>query len=728
MLNKDSIKTLVASSLYSFHDEILKNEFATKKYVDDNMANVPLKKITSTEQTPIIISELSDGIYDFGNTSFVKMFSSDTEILKNVLGICILYSISDTKKILFVNFKSNIAIFNVEDRYALDIQNKAYTMLQFTKLVSIGGSSNTPVVLLDEITENGGKSFGLYQTTCTNLKLTANSKAVRLDSGSKILLVTSSTTKEITTYQINSFGAFSIKKIKYEYNKNTKEATLKSVDTVVFKSDFDNTIYDVKKNDTYIRAIYGNPFNVLNESIKNATYVNNDKTNDKNVTRYFNINKAIDNITDFDKCIIHLKFYRYGELKIYRAITGFNRQFNYFNALLSTDDCKILITLALDKQINENLEEIDAKDKCYCSIKYALTAEQEAIDIIDTGNIEIQIANNRILQLNNTKEFVPTEDYNPATKKYVDDISNNLVKKDTNKYVLITNDDTLIIKKDSITDIADATVTIDNLTGKFGTLVANDDGTYSYTLNTIMTDVETFTFKVNNVDQKLVIVPYKEMTYDDKNAGITYEGNWYEDTNDKYYKKSSHYTKGSDNSISKLSFIFTGTAVRFIGMTSKALGQNNIRSQIFVVNSDGSVGTTAAYTLIVDNNITSTDDILYNTSLVYNNIDDKLGYGKYKSVLTSGKGSSGYVDRIIVYNTIQKLNDSIQSLYNQKESAPTVLRTDIPNTKFEPKELYDPATKYYVDKTVAAGKTAMCTDEEIDNMLNEVLGGDYSGN
>ena len=226
-----------------------------------------------------------------------------------------------------------------------------------------------------------------------------------------------------------------------------------------------------------------------------------------------------------------------------------------------------------------------------------------------------------------------------ATKKYVDDIANTLVKKDTNKYVLITNDDTLVIKKDSITDIANATVTIDNLTGKFGTLVANNDNTYSYALNTIMTDVETFTFKVNNVEQKLVIVPYKEMTYDDKNAGITYEGNWYEDTNDKYYKKSSHYTKGSDDSISKLSFIFTGTAVRFIGMASKALGQNNVRNQIFIVNSDGSVGTTSSYTTITDNKITSTDDILYNTSLVYNNIDDKPGYGKYKSVTTSAKKS-----------------------------------------------------------------------------------------
>lgn len=328
----------------------------------------------------------------------------------------------------------------------------------------------------------------------------------------------------------------------------------------------------------------------------------------------------------------------------------------------------------------------------------------------------------------NNEAYTPKNDYNPTTKKYVDGIANSLVKKDTNKYILITNDDTLVIKKNSITDIADATVTIDNLTGKFGTLVANNDGTYSYTLNTIMTDVETFTFKVNNVEQKLVIVPYKEMTYDNKNAGINYEGNWYEDTNDKYYKKSSHYTKGSDNSVSKLSFIFTGTAVRFVGMTSKALGQNHFRSQIFIVNPDGNVGNTSSYTSMIDNTITSTDDILYNTSVMYNNIDNALGYGKYKSVLTAGKGSSGYVDRIIIYNTIQKLNDSIESLYNQKEAAPTVLRTDIPNARFDPKELYDPATKYYVDKTVAEGKIAMCTDEEIDNMLNEVLGGDYSGN
>lgn len=36
--------------------------------------------------------------------------------------------------------------------------------------------------------------------------------------------------------------------------------------------------------------------------------------------------------------------------------------------------------------------------------------------------------------------------------------------------------------------------------------------------------------------------------------------------------------------------------------------------------------------------------------------------------------------------------------------------------------------KKYVDDTVESSKITMCTDEEVNNMLLEVLGGDYSGN
>lgn len=49
------------------------------------------------------------------------------------------------------------------------------------------------------------------------------------------------------------------------------------------------------------------------------------------------------------------------------------------------------------------------------------------------------------------------------------------------------------------------------------------------------------------------------------------------------------------------------------------------------------------------------------------------------------------------------------------------------NQAYTPKNDYNPTTKKYVDDLVK-NSTAMCTDEEIDNMLNEVLGGDYSGN
>lgn len=49
MLNKDSIKTLVASSLYSFHNEILKDEFATKKYVDSK--SLPILFLDDSNRT-----------------------------------------------------------------------------------------------------------------------------------------------------------------------------------------------------------------------------------------------------------------------------------------------------------------------------------------------------------------------------------------------------------------------------------------------------------------------------------------------------------------------------------------------------------------------------------------------------------------------------------------------------------------------------------------------------
>ena len=321
----------------------------------------------------------------------------------------------------------------------------------------------------------------------------------------------------------------------------------------------------------------------------------------------------------------------------------------------------------------------------------------------------------------NNEAYTPKNDYNPTTKKYVDGIANTLVKKDTNKYVLITNDDTLIIKKESITDIANATITIDNLTGKFGTLVANDDSTYSYTLNTIMTDVETFTFKVNNVEQKLVIVPYKEMKYDDSNAAITYVDGWSIEKNEKCYNGNIHIVTSSDTVASKANFEFVGTGIEVFSLINNQTGR--IQVAIWKQKDDGTYPRTAIYRKTINTNYTYSDAAYAFPVISFDNNE----YGKYKIEITVGKGETFYLDSICIHNPIYNLNLKIKNLYQPINENTNILYTNKHNPVFNPSRIYDPTTKKYVDDLVQ-NSTAMCTDEEVDNMLNEVLGGDYSGN
>ena len=317
------------------------------------------------------------------------------------------------------------------------------------------------------------------------------------------------------------------------------------------------------------------------------------------------------------------------------------------------------------------------------------------------------------LSNNNGLDFKPTLDCDPATKKYVDDVANTLVKEDTNKYILITNDNTLVIKKDSITDIANATITIDNLTGQFGTLVANNDGTYSYTLNTIMTDVETFIFKVNNVEQKLVIVPYKEMQYDDKNAAITYDSNWTIEENTLYNDGSAHISVKEN--LATVNFNFKGCGIDIFGKTSSITGR--ARAELYK-------GDTRLYRQIIDTNGGTSDQ--YDVPIFsFSNLD----YDSYTIKISSYADNISIFDYIKIYNSLSNIDNSIIELYENKSSSQrSVLYIDRKNFLYTPYHMYDPTTKKYVDDLVKKSKIAMCTDEEIDNMLNEVLGGDYSGN
>lgn len=302
------------------------------------------------------------------------------------------------------------------------------------------------------------------------------------------------------------------------------------------------------------------------------------------------------------------------------------------------------------------------------------------------------------LSNNNGLDFKPTLDCDPATKKYVDDTANILVKKDTNKYVLITNDDTLIIKKDSITDIVDATVTIDNLTGQFGTLVANDDGTYSYTLNTIMTDVETFTFKVNNVEQKLVIVPYREMKYDDSNTAINYMDGWNIEKNEKCYNGNIHVVTSSDTVTSKANFEFVGTGIEVFSLINNQTGR--IQVAIWKQKDDGTYPKTAIYRRTINTNYTYSDVAYAFPVISFDNNE----YGKYKIEITVGKGETFYLDSICIHNPIYNLNLKIQNLYQPINENTNILYTNKHNPVFNPSRIYDPTTKKYVDDTVVFKK------------------------
>lgn len=266
---------------------------------------------------------------------------------------------------------------------------------------------------------------------------------------------------------------------------------------------------------------------------------------------------------------------------------------------------------------------------------------------------------------------------------------------DTNKYKLITCDDPLVINKTDITDIADATVTIDNLTGQYGNLTANEDGTWTYTLNGFMNGLETFTFTVGETTQDLVIVPYKEMVYNDNNAGIGYSGTWDVENNTKYSNGSAHY---SSTAKSTATFTFTGTGVEVYSRTNGAVGliRAVVYSGVGATNEDGTKKETVKSKYI--DNVSTSGDYYQIPTLSFEDLD----YGTYTVVITAGakgQGTSGtyYLDGIRVYNPLNITNLKINDLYRLEEKQNNFLHIDRKNAKYSPTHDYDPATKLYVD-------------------------------
>ena len=127
MLNKDSIKTLVANSLYSFHDEILKDEFATKKYVDSK--SLPILLLDDSNRT-------GDKLFPLlpeHNLVFIAgdaQFTDENGNINTIYGLCYSDLQSDGSKLLteyrtsksaLISANGTLKLFDYIDEYTKTI-------------------------------------------------------------------------------------------------------------------------------------------------------------------------------------------------------------------------------------------------------------------------------------------------------------------------------------------------------------------------------------------------------------------------------------------------------------------------------------------------------------------------------------------------------------------------------------------------------------------------------
>lgn len=115
-------------------------------------------------------------------------------------------------------------------------------------------------------------------------------------------------------------------------------------------------------------------------------------------------------------------------------------------------------------------------------------------------------------------------------------------------------------------------------------------------------------------------------------------------------------------------------------------------------------------------------NILY--GLCYSDLQDdgsKL-LTEYRTGKAAKLNSNGTLESFEYINTDIK---SIVSNIKGGESNKVLAKNS--DTDFDYKWVDVPSTDY-VDNLINNNKVTICTDEEVNNMLNEVLGGDYSGN
>lgn len=152
-----------------------------------------------------------------------------------------------------------------------------------------------------------------------------------------------------------------------------------------------------------------------------ATYKENVEDGANFNKRYINIDKDISKATVNTDIVISFIYEKNGEKKIYQKFEKYSTDkfIDTVQLPFIEGNPSIQISLYKNKQYNKNFEQIDS-NKCSVLLNYG-KKEADIIDEIDEVCFRISIRDRNVLTKDNTQEYIPTNDYEPATKKYVDD-------------------------------------------------------------------------------------------------------------------------------------------------------------------------------------------------------------------------------------------------------------------------------------------------------------------
>lgn len=480
-----------------------------------------------------------------------------------------------------------------------------------------------------------------------------------------------------------------------------------------------------------------------------ATYKENVEDGANFNKRYINIDKDISKVTVNTDIVISFIYEENGEKKIYQKFEKYSTDkfIDTVQLPFIEGNPSIQISLYKNKQYNENFEQVDS-NKCSILLNYG-KKEADIIDEIDEVCFRISIRDRNVLTKDNTQEYIPTADYHPTTKKYVDDKTTvKILPVDYNKNC-VTN----------VIDLEPHSIYMPPNDAKFlylayeklsGSLVgfcfsAKPHGRFIYTGDKDDTKIEimiegscyTVHFKTDTVDAHVE----KTVFYLTKNNTTEFiPTNDYEPATKKYVDDNKEYInyndKLIDNKITTLHIsrnpVSCSTEINkkplcelfpeLLNMTYDAVFKKSIS---FKVNMDNFVKeyptVKSAYNKIGINLYDENDNFIGNSygsyingdglNIVYINTTQSIRFSAYfDKALVEGSNTSmetknGYMTIQLSIPKGNNKKEFIDKIKNLKLSI-IVLKTDFLNLNNEsiytPTSDYNPATKKYVDDKVAS--------------------------